>query len=276
MLRTRIFIGLIVAIALFSTVSAGKKESTEAVSDPIVNMPGAITKLTSEGKTGKVFNALKRIIMHFAPPHPLDTVTEFDANAMSGRWYQYSSSIGTWGFRRRLGHCITTEYKLKEDDPAKFEITTRAKGIRGNPFVTTVELRQHNDDVGKFDLDLPFQMFGKVSRPYWVFKLGAVQDNGEYPYAIITTARTLGLFVLVRDIQDYEANYKSEVDGIMKEYHLSTPFLSSQHKTKHGDKCDYTWGSPEEEELEQEDEDAMLLNQIAQEAVNEQEGKGLH
>ena len=46
--------------------------------------------------------------------------------------------------------------------------------------------------------------------PYWVIKIGPI-ENEEYQYSVVSDPYKLGLYVLVRNVEEYYELYNDEV-----------------------------------------------------------------
>ena len=55
-----------------------------------------------------------------------------------------------------------------------------------------------------------------VDSPYWVVKLGEMVDN-QYQYSVITTPSGISLWVIVRDVDQFNKLYSSEVKEYLDE-----------------------------------------------------------
>ena len=63
--------------------------------------------------------------------------------------------------------------------------------------------------------------------------------NGEYQYSIVSDPFKASLFVLARNVNDFETLYNDEVAAFLKNSGF-TNFLNKPIKTYHGDDCNYT------------------------------------
>ena len=52
---------------------------------------------------------------------------------------------------------------------------------------------------------------GEMEGQYWIVGIGAINDDGQYSYAIISDESSFTLFVLVRSVDQYEQVYRDEI-----------------------------------------------------------------
>lgn len=143
-----------------------------------------------------------------------DTVSELDVNAYMGRWYEmYSSIIPKLTFEKD-GFCVTADYFkpfLSSTGVLQFEVVNSLN--EGSP---TGELSQvtgtatndnPDDEPGKFKLQ--FEESSNTG-DYWILEVGDMV-NGQYPWAIVSTPLCTSLFVLARDVNEFNTVYKDDV-----------------------------------------------------------------
>ena len=70
-----------------------------------------------------------------------------------------------------------------------------------------------------------------MGAPYWILNIGPIQDN-KYQWSVVSDPFKLGLFVLARDVQEFNSKYASEVFGWLKangfDQFYNTPTLTDQ------------------------------------------------
>jgi lipocalin len=73
--------------------------------------------------------------------------------------------------------------------------------------------------------------------PYWILELGPINKDGLYDYAIVSDSLSAFLFVLARDVDDYNSLYKESVSATLVK--LGFTGLTAPIDTYHGEDCVY-------------------------------------
>jgi len=133
------------------------------------------------------------------------TVDNLDVNAYMGHWVQvYGAPTNT--LFQGYGECITADYWVQENGNVgvlnrQINEEGELDEIRGYAYYKNVS------EPGKLTVHLEGV---PTDSPYWVVKLGEMKEN-QYAYSIITTPSGVSLWVLVRDIDTFYAEYDKEV-----------------------------------------------------------------
>jgi lipocalin len=72
---------------------------------------------------------------------------------------------------------------------------------------------------------------------YWVLEVGPLNMNGLYDWAIVSDPMSLLLFVLARDVDDFDKKYDKDIKKKVKD--LGFKGFLKPIKTKQGDDCVY-------------------------------------
>ena len=90
----------------------------------------------------------------------------------------------------------------------------------------------------------------------WVMRTGPVrqyevineddepEDRELYSYSLVTDAQRLNLFVIVRDVAEFEDEFEQEVLEFLDENGFNTP-INSPVKLFHSDECQYADPNPD-------------------------------
>lgn len=143
------------------------------------------------------------------------TVTELDVNKYLGNWYQVYGSPTNVIFQG-YGTCITAEYGAMENGDvsvlnSQINLHDELEQINGYAYYKNVS------EPGKLTVHLDGV---PVDSPYWVIKLGDV-ENDQYQYSIITTPSGISLWVLARDLPSFFENYNDEVKEYLDEHNYN-------------------------------------------------------
>merc|ERR1712180_147991 len=87
--------------------------------------------------------------------------------------------------------------------------TGKANNITGYAYVVDPKF------PGK--LKVVFPNTGAPAGNYWVMKLGPLNKEGLYSYAVVTSNLRSFLWILVRDVDDYMKNHDAEIQKYVKE-----------------------------------------------------------
>lgn len=147
-----------------------------------------------------------------------DPVTELNATSYVGRWYQMYSDAVVMDTFEKNSDCDTADYTLLPNGTislrnGEFDLATgKLSYIDG--FATI----PNASEPGK--LEVQFTDGGphiQGGAPYWVMALGPLEANSkgveQYAYSIVADSLVpLGtLFVLARDVDEFNTKYDSEV-----------------------------------------------------------------
>jgi len=163
----------------------------------------------------------------------IETVPELSIGSYVGRWYQaYGNRLG-WLTYGENATCIIADYALYN----KTTVTVRNGKNSGGQYSDVRGWGYTTNEPGKFRVQLnaspaPFA--------YWVIKLGPVNSDNLYDYAVATSdnPELKGLYVLARDIQVFKDNYDTEVKAFVEETGF-TDYLTEPIATYHGENCLY-------------------------------------
>ena len=133
------------------------------------------------------------------------TVNELKVNSYLGHWFQvYGAPTNT--IFQGYGTCLTADYGLLDNG----QISVLNAQLDKNKELETIGgygYYKNASEPGKLTVRLDGV---PVDSPYWVVKLGELVDN-QYQYSVITTPSGISLWVLVRDIDQFNELYSAEV-----------------------------------------------------------------
>lgn len=163
-------------------------------------------------------------------------VSELDVNKYYGRWYQAYGSTFTLDGVQRNGFCSTATYGPLPDGNISVYNHQRQNSPTG-PVYALGGVAYPSSRTGV----LSVQLAGVPRRaPYWVIKLGPKTfgfDN-YYEYAIVSEPTKLNLFVLVRNIDDYNQRFDQEVRDFLDEEGFNSED-NPYRRVVHGGSCAY-------------------------------------
>ncbi|XP_072041454.1 outer membrane lipoprotein Blc-like [Amphiura filiformis] len=171
---------------------------------------------------------------------PPETVSTIDLPNYLGRWYQMYASRIVLATYERDNTCVTADYGLNLDGSISVENSGRLKTPDGN--LTQIQGFAYIPNPA-----YPGQLkvaFSIVPQPgdYWILKLGPKEESfpsvPQYQYAIVSTPLRGQLFVLARNIQQFNARFNEEVLAFLKEEGFTT-YLNEPVKTLQNPECKY-------------------------------------
>ena len=131
-------------------------------------------------------------------------VDNLDLDKYIGKWYQVYGDNFNKVFQG-AGTCSQADYSFKEN--GEIAVVNQQINKQGN--IESIEgIAYYKDgDSGGY---LTVKLDNLTPAPYWVLSLGPVIDS-EYQYSIVSDNNALSLFVLTRNVEEFEKKYKSEV-----------------------------------------------------------------
>jgi len=138
----------------------------------------------------------------------ISTVSQVNVPQYVGRWYQAYGDKIIYDTFEKDGYCVGAEYALENDGKISV-FNFQREGSPTGPARNITGYAKQTDASEPGRLKVYF--FGPLSGgDYWILKLGPVV-NGQYQYSIVSDPLKLGLYVLVRDVDEFKAKWQSEV-----------------------------------------------------------------
>lgn len=178
-------------------------------------------------------------------------VSNITASSFFGRWYQVYGSRSvlytTFG-----GRCTTADYRATEREDV-IAVTNTGRPLSLLPPIAVNGFAVQSPDVdntpGLFNVQLSISSFfgdgGDIDElsfddgNFWIIELGPI-INEKYDWAMITNGiNRAQLYILARDVDDFENNYKTDVLAKAQSYGF-TRFFNSPQQNDQSD-CDYSW-----------------------------------
>ena len=146
-----------------------------------------------------------------------------------GRYFQAWSDAAVMDTFERNGVCIFADYGLLPNGSVSVYNEMRISTPDGPLFnITGHAVPDGSGNPGHLSVTLGAQPF---AAPYWIVVTGPIVDDG-YDYVIVTDGLQATLWVLVRDLERYFANYDAAVQVELKQLGFTsfynTPILTNQ------------------------------------------------
>lgn len=174
----------------------------------------------------------------------VDTVNELNVDQYSGNWFQMYSNLPVMSTFEKDNVCVTAQYgppnptikiaDVSVKNTARITEPTNGTiaGITGYAYIPD------QSEPGK--LKVHFDEGAPVDADYWVVDLGPINSDNKYDYAIVTDNLGLTLYVLGRDVKEFNMKYNSivldKLDALGFNGELKQPISTYQEKD-----CDYDW-----------------------------------
>jgi len=146
------------------------------------------------------------------------TVTELDVNKYVGLWYQmYADSI-VYNTFEKDSYCDTATYVLQTD--GTIGVHNYAKVGAPNGTENVIDGYAYIPDArepGKLKIHFDSDQAAPFDASYWVLALGPVNKENKYDWSIVSDNVSQFLFVLARNIDDFNEKYKAQVLNMVKE-----------------------------------------------------------
>jgi len=132
------------------------------------------------------------------------TVATLNVNQFMGTWYQVYSDPFVRSTFEQNGRCVTAEYQVVGNNNisvhnSQLDASGNLQEIYGYAFV------KDSSKPGQLTVNL-----NGHDAPYWVYELGPVFD-GVYDYAIVSDPTKTSLFVLARNVEQFNEKYDTQV-----------------------------------------------------------------
>ena len=174
----------------------------------------------------------------------IDTVSELNVDQYSGSWFQMYSNLPVFATFEKDNVCVTAQYgppnptikiaDVSVKNTARLSEPTNGTiaGISGYAYIPDPsepgKLKVHFDEGAPTDAD------------YWVADLGPVNSENKYDYAIVTDSIGLTLYVLGRDVDEFNKKYDSIVLDKLDSLGFIGKLLQPIPTYQDAD-CEYSW-----------------------------------
>ena len=190
------------------------------------------------------FIALFFAFLAIATGTKIDTVSDLSVDQYSGTWYQMYSNLPVVSTFEKDNVCVTAQYGPPNPSVKIADISVKNTARLSEPVNGTVSgisgyaYIPDQSEPGK--LKVHFDQGAPVDADYWVADLGPVNIDNKYDYAIVTDSTGLTLYVLGRDVNEFNEKYDSivldKLDNLGFTGKLLEPIPTYQEKD-----CDYNW-----------------------------------
>lgn len=168
-----------------------------------------------------------------------DTVKTLDIPKYLGLWYQMAADKIVYATFEKDSFCSTARYGDNGDGTISVHNYATQGTPNGSPYTIDGYAYQTNlpSHPGQLKVKFDSSDAAPFPAPYWVLQLGPVNANNLYDWAIVSDNLSSFLFVLARDVNTFNTQYKTEVYKTLTE--LGFTGLTAPIDTYQGADCVY-------------------------------------
>jgi lipocalin len=165
------------------------------------------------------------------------TVPSLNTTAYLGRWYQMYSDFIVEATFENSSYCDTADYGLWPNGTISVLNRERQYSVDGPERVINGWAEADNATAEPGQLTVHLQTVG-LGAPYWVYELGpATYDGWMYEYSIVSDPLKATLFVLARNVSEFNAHWDANVTATLKKLGFNGIFNTPLPTTQLG--CKY-------------------------------------
>eukprot|EP01031_Cornospumella_fuschlensis_P025361 gene25361-30622_t len=144
-----------------------------------------------------------------------DTVDALTVPAFLGLWYQMAGNEFVFKTSEKDTYCATAAYGDNGDGTLSVHNYARITGPTGSIYTIDGYAYQTDAEKEPGQLKVVFKSpdAAPIPAPYWILELGPLNAQGLYDWAIVSDNMAVSLFVLARDVNVYNTQYKAQVES---------------------------------------------------------------
>eukprot|EP01035_Chromulina_nebulosa_P018748 gene18748-24514_t len=163
---------------------------------------------------------------------PPKTVDSIELSAYLGVWYQtYSSFLANQTYEKD-SYCTTAEYTAATPTFEGYFYIKNAENV-GSPtgpkkFIEGINTLPDSTTPGKWVIKFNSSSSGDVPKLpglYWIIKLGPINPTTSlYDYSVVSVPLGVQLFILARNVSEFQTLYEKDLITELEEEGFNTPF----------------------------------------------------
>merc|ERR1711988_1922085 len=143
-------------------------------------------------------------------------VSSVDVKSYVGLWYQMYADAVVIDTIEKNSFCDTALYGLNNDGSISVRNYAKIGSPTGDDYVITGYAYQAKGKEGTGELKVHFNLdeghsVAPFDAPYWILELGPINSDNMYDWAIVSDNLSQFLFVLARDVNIFNKEYKATV-----------------------------------------------------------------
>lgn len=167
-----------------------------------------------------------------------DTVDELVLDSYVGSWYQMAADKVVYDTFEKDAFCSTALYGVNDDGTISVHNYAKIGAPDGETYTIDGYAYDTNpEEPGQLKVHFDAEEAFPFDAPYWVLSLGPLNSDNLYDWAIVSDNLSAFLFVLARDVDTYNSQYKDEVTALLDD--LGFKGRTAPIDTYHGDDCVY-------------------------------------
>lgn len=148
-----------------------------------------------------------------------------DLNKYTGKWFQVYANPFSFYVTENGGSCITADYQLLDSSSISI---LNSELVKGKPrSIQAIGTVIHLDEPGKLTVKFEGVPFNGT---YWIYEVGPIVDN-QYQYSIVSDDKQSSLFVLARNIDQYQAMFAPKLEDTLLHLGFKTTKLIPTNQT---------------------------------------------
>jgi apolipoprotein D and lipocalin family protein len=152
-----------------------------------------------------------------------------DISKYVGRWYQVYANPFSFYITENGGSCITADYQILDSSSIS---VLNSEIVKGKPrSIRAIGTIIDPNEPGK--LTVKFENV-PLNGTYWIYDIGPIENN-QYQYSIVSDDQKLSLFVLTRDVENFQVSYDPKIRMMLSDLGFQESTLISTPQTN----CSY-------------------------------------
>jgi len=150
------------------------------------------------------------------------TVSELDVSKYIGLWYQMYADNIVYNTFEKNSFCDTARYNIRTDGKIGVHNYAKIGAPNGTDYVIDGYAYIVNPtEPGKLKVHFDSDKAAPFDASYWVLALGPVNKDNLYDWSIVSDNVSQFLFVLARNIEDFNEKYDEQILKMLKEFGFS-------------------------------------------------------
>lgn len=146
----------------------------------------------------------------------LTPVSKIDINSYLGHWYQVYTDVFNEITFENSTYCATADYGINTNGTISVLNKARIGGVTGNIYQIEGWAKETSNSSYQGELTVELQGVG-LPAPYWIYELGPINNETiGYEYSIVSDPFQLTLFVLARNVTEFNEKYNNDILEYLK------------------------------------------------------------
>ena len=148
----------------------------------------------------------------------LKTVSEFDINKYAGLWYQMYADNIVYNTFEKNSFCDTAKYTIQSDGNIGVHNYAKIGAPNGTDYIINgYAYSTDPKEPGQLKVHFDSDKAAPFDAAYWILALGPVNADNVYDWSIVSDNISQFLFVLARNVEEFNKKYNDQLLIILKE-----------------------------------------------------------